>query len=432
MTVAPRFLRVLALALVVCASTARLTAQSEVQKEDVTVYISEVQTVSPGFAMGNIILADPKVAGYEPINNRRELMVRGKKVGTTTVSIWDQRGVLRKELTLNVTTRDAATADDDLKALLKDFPSVEVRRLGGQLIVAGAVSSKDDLAAIEKMAAAAKAKSVVRYVPPGSGLGTAPTSTGPTSTGPASTGPTATGPTTSGPTSTSTPVVTAPGASVMEYEVELLEASSQFATGSYARGIEPSGRSLYKGTVRAAIGQDGTIFIGGKALAPPPDPKEQKKKDKDKKNQGADAAAAAQEEGAETGIRLTVHPNPPSSMGAYKTDVLVETNVPLQYDLYDPEQWRRSRWSFSGKSGDPFGLSGNDLLAAPGISRGSAMGSATRTAGTVARVPGVSGRPGVEYVPVFGSLFRSNSYKKKQTQLLVVLRPRLVAGSVLP
>jgi hypothetical protein len=385
--------------------------------------------------MGNIVLADPKIAGYEPTPGRRELMVRGKKVGTTTLNIWDQKGVLRKELTLNVTTHDADTADDDLKDLLKDFPSVEVRRLGGQLVVAGSVSSKDDLAAIEKMAAAAKAKSVVRYVAPGSGIapsgGTGPVAGGTTSPATPPSGGTSTP---AGPTSG--PVLTAPGGTIMEYEIELLEASAQFATGSYARGIEPSGRSMFKGTVRAAIGQDGTLFIGGKALAPPPDAKELKRREKEakdaKKKGGPDPAAAAEAEGAETGIRLTVHPNAPSSTGSFKTDVMVETNVPLNYDLYDPDQWRRSRWSFSGRTGDPFGLSGNDLLASPQITNGSALGTTTRTAGTVARVPGVSGRPGVEYVPVFGSLFRSNAYKKKQTQLLVVMRPRLVPGAALP
>lgn len=394
-------------------------ARAQVEREDLTVYVSEIQTVSPGFAMGNIVLADPKIAGYEPTNGRRELMIRGKKTGTTTLSIWDQKGALRRELTLMVTTRDADTADDDLRALLKDFPSVEVRRLGGQLIVAGSVSSKDDLAAIEKMASAAKAKNVVRYVPPGGGV--VPPSTGPVATTP---------PANTGGTATTAPAV--PGVAAIEYEVELLEASTQFATGSYARGIEPSGRSLYKGTVRAGYGQEGLLFIGGKALAPPPDPKEQKKREQEARKQGGNAAAQAPPaDEPETGIWLTVRPNPPSGGGqVFKTDVMVETNVPLNYDLYDPEQKRRSRWSFSGRSGDPFGLSGNDLLAAPQIAKGSAVGSATRTAQTASRVPGVSGRPGMEYVPVFGSLFRSNSFKKKQTQLLVVLRPRLVQPAI--
>jgi hypothetical protein len=391
-----------------------LRAAAQVEREQLTVYVSEIQTLTPGFAMGNIVLADPKIAGYEPTAGRRELMIRGKKVGTTTLNIWDQKGALRRELTLVVTTREAASAEGDLKALLKDYPSVEVQRLGGGLIVTGAVSSKDDLTAIEKIAAAGKAKSVVRYVPPGSGVATGPVATTPPATTP--------GATTTAPTATSTapgPIAmpTAPGMTQIEYEIELLEASTQFTTGSYARGIEPSGRSMYKGTVRAGIGQSGTVFIGGKALSPPPDPKKKPKKGEPE---------PAQVEGAETGIRLTVQPNTPGTSGSFKTDVLVETNVPLNYDLYDPDSWRRSRWSFAAKPGEPFGLSGNDLLAAPQIAGGSKIGTATRTATTATRIPGVAGAPGVDYVPVFGSLFRSTAYKKKQTQLLVVLRPRLV------
>ena len=109
--------------------------------------------------------------------------------------------------------------------------------------------------------------------------------------------------------------------------------------------------------------------------------------------------------------------------------MLVETNVPISYDLYDPDGWRRSRWNFTARFGEPFGIAGSDLLASPEVTSSSAVGRASRTAGTVARVPGVSGRPGVDYVPVFGSLFRSNSYSKKRTQLLVVLRPRVAGPS---
>ena len=111
------------------------------------------------------------------------------------------------------------------------------------------------------------------------------------------------------------------------------------------------------------------------------------------------------------------------------TAVEVETNVPLEYNLYDPEVWRRSRYSFSTAEGVPFAVSGNDLLAAPAIAGGmGAMGKATKGASAASSVPGAS-NAGLQFVPVFGSLFGSNNYKTKKTQILVVFRPALTTAA---
>lgn len=388
-----------ALVCLVLSTALEATVTSQTPEDELKVFVGELQTLSPGFAMGNIVLADPAVAGYEPNASRREMLLRGKKVGTTSLSIWDQKGALRRQITLHVTTREASQTEGDLRALLKAYPGVEIHRLAGGLVVTGTVSSNADLQIVERLTSAAKAKSAVRVAFGSVGTGTAPAPGVP-----------------SGEPSTS--------AAVVEFEVELFEASTQFATGSYARGVEPSGRSLYRERLRAPIGGETTVFIGGRAVAPPTQEKSGKGKKQTSPNEGTP------EPGAETGIRLTLRPAEPTQSGTFRTDVLVETNVPISYDLYDPDGWRRSRWNFTARLGEPFGIAGSDLLASPEVTSSSAMGRASRTAGTVARVPGVSGRPGVDYVPVFGSLFRSNSYSKKRTQLLVVLRPRVAGPSL--
>ena len=103
--------------------------------------------------------------------------------------------------------------------------------------------------------------------------------------------------------------------------------------------------------------------------------------------------------------------------------------MPLEYALYDPEVWRRSRYSFTTSEGIPFAVSGNDLLAAPAIAGGrGAMGTVTKGSRVAGSVPGASGKPGLNYVPVFGSLFGSNNYKTKKTQILVVFRPALTVA----
>ena len=383
---APAVLLVLAL----IAVTSRVQAQPT--REELTIYVNEVTTWSPGYAMGDIVLGAPATAGYEPVAGRKQLMLRGKKEGRTTLAVWDQRKVLRHEITLIVTTRDALTREADLKNLLAAYPNVTISRLAGEMLLTGTVASQDDLTAVNNLARVAQIQSTVRVSAPIAGLPTIPVPPKGTSPG-----------TPAGPT---TAPVTPVAANAVEYELELFEASSQFKTGEYGRGVEPSGRSLFKGKVVAALGGEGEVFIGGPAVDP-----------KNKNDKGL----------KDTGIRLTVRPR--QGTGGLTTAVEVETNVPLEYNLYDPEVWRRSRYSFATTEGVPFAVSGNDLLAAPAIAGGmGAMGKATKGASAASSVPGASSS-GLQFVPVFGSLFGSNNYKAKKTQILVVFRPALTTAA---
>jgi hypothetical protein len=386
-----------ALLLAVASSSA---AQGPATREQ-PVFVNEQQTVTPGFAIGNIAIGDPKVADFKVMPGRKEVLIFGKVAGRTRLTLWDQQNVKRDEIDITVGTRQSQQVEADLRELLKDFPSVDVRFFAGQIAVTGAVSSKDDLAAIEKIAAAAKARNLVRYVAPtGVETGSAAISAGASAT-------------------TRPAAVTA--ASEIEYEIELLEASSKFRSGSYATGVEPSGRSLYKGMVRAALGVEREVFIGGNAVTTAVATKGSSK--------GASTQSSPQT--VQTGIKLVMRPVTSDARGRFKTAMMIETNLPFSGESYDPTIWRRARWEFTAGSGEPFGITGGDLLATPdasnAVAKGSAIGSTTRNASKVASLPGVSMAPGAQLVPVFGSLFGSRSYQQKATQLLVILRPRVVA-----
>lgn len=386
--------------------------------------INEQKSFTPGYAVGDIAIGNPKVADFKVMPGRRELLLFGRGEGQTTLTIWDQRRAKRHEIVISVHRATDPQLERELRALLHDFPSVEVRTLAGALVVAGTVSSKDDLAAIEKIAAAAGARSLVRYVPPATtapvpaagGTPVSLTTPAPPPTKPAPSpttppppvSPTAP-PTVSPPAPPATPPVAhnPPGApaALVEYEIELLEASTQFRSGSYRLGIEPSGRRLYLGTVAAPIGAAGEIFIGGVSVAGAEKPKSGK--------------------AIEQGIRLTLRPQAPDPSGRFKTAVLVETNLPFESDVYDPATWRRARWEFTTVPEEPFAITGAELLAAPDLPP-TPSANRGRTPSAVSRLPGVSSLPGTEFVPVFGSLFGSSSYKQRKTQLLVIIRPRLV------
>ncbi len=387
--------------LVVCvvsalAFTVGQAVAQDVVREELTIYVNEITTWSPGYPMGDVVLGSSALAGYEPTAGRRELMLRGKQTGQTTLSVWDQRRTLRHELTLVVSSRAAEKAEADLVQLLAPYPGVELKKLGGQSVLTGQVASAADLKAVNELAKLAGVRSVVTAAAPA----LVPGVVGSGGSGAATGG-----------TGAAAPAGAAARVRV-EYQLELFEASTQFRTGEYGKGVEPSGRSLYKSTVTAIVGEDETHFIGGTAI----DPKAPKE---------AGKQAAAQD--TQTGIRLTLSPRPTERGTGVTTGVLVETNVPLEYDLYDPDVWRRSRFNFGTTRNIPFGLSGNDLLAAPSVdARGNPIASAGRTTGRTARqmssLPGPQ-RSTLSYVPVFGSLFGSSSYQQKRTQLLVVLTP---------
>ncbi len=395
-------------------------AQSPVALKQ-TLSPGEQKTLVPGYAVGDIAIGDPKIADFRVLGaDRKTLILLGKGIGVTSLTIWDQQRRSRHEISISVVRVESEALEAQLVELLRDFPSIEIRRLAAALVLAGSVSSKEDLTAVEKIASAAKVSSVVRYVPPTPipvpapppvAPGTAPSVTvigEPKKVPPTAASVTRT-PATPAPAAALPPPAAVAG--VVVYEIELLEASMRFRTGSYATGIEPSGRRIYAGVVHAPQGQTSQVFIGGPALVGAP---------------GTAKKGAPAEKGrtVETGIRLYLTPEPPDGTGKFRSRVMVETNLPFGSELYDPEAWRRARLEFSGKSGEPFAITGTDLLATPDISTTdrSRLGTATSSAGRIDSIPGVN-VPGLSSVPIFGSLFGSRQYKSRTTQLLVILRP---------
>lgn len=422
----------LAIAIVLLLSTAALViAQTTLLQEEKTLFVNEQQSFIPGYPVGNIAIGDPKVADFRVLQGRRELLLVSKGLGQTTLTVWDQNNVKRHEVLLTVTTRQAMQTESELRELLKDFPGVRVATLSGSLVVTGTVRSANEMSAIDKIAAAGKAKNLTRLetptpapaTPASGGASTAGTPAASSMPTPSAASPTGRPLTASAPPAAA-PAAAAPSAASsmgVDYDIELLEASSTFRSGSYARGIEPSGRSLYKGVVKATLGNESEIFIGGNAVAPAQDNRQFEKQQTAK-------SATGKPQTVETGIRLKLRPDNLNQNGQFTTFILVETNLPIASDTYDPDTWRRARWEFRAVSGEPFGITGGDLLATPTLpNSGSALGTASRTASRAASVPGVSGVSGAQYVPVFGSLFGSKSYQAKTTQLLVILRPKVAA-----
>ena len=381
-----------------------VVAAQDAATQELKLFVKEQKPFTPGYAIGNIAVGDPEVADYKVMPGRREIMLFAKGKGETRLLIWDQKNVKRHDVKITVGVKEEMQAETDLKDLLKPFPTVEVRKLGEQVVVTGQVSTDADMDAVGRIAAAASAQNLVRLVktsPMGAVVGPPPPtgSNAPGSTSPSSPGEPAS------PGGTTAPTAPAAAAQV-EYEVELLEAHVAFASGTYGVGIEPSGRTLFKKVVRVPFNGDTDVIIPGTAALSP-------KADNKLKQQA--------------NLRMRVRPTMLSEEGELTTFVSIETNVPVEGSK-DPSVTRRARWELVSKHDEPFGLGGAELMAMPQVAQGrSKLGrileTASSTSGLAGSAPGVSGYTG--YVPSYLPYYD----KDKKTQLLAVFRPRVVQGA---
>lgn len=374
---------VLALSVV---STAAQAPAAGASPREVRLLVGDQFVLEPGFAVGDIAVGDPAVADFRMRPGRRAVLLLGVGEGRTKLILWDQSGKGRTEVELIVETREQAQAEAKLRVLLRDFPSVRMERVGSGLVVSGSVSSEDDLALIERMAASTGAESFVRYVPPevpaGRGTGT-PTVSGGTGAAPIS--------------------ATAADGVEIEYDVQVMEASITFGSSSFETGIEPSGRVLHAVKVRAKLGAEVQTFIPGKSL----DSKDIKIPPKELPT---------------SGIRLTLTPAALEE-GQLSTKIFVETNMPVKSSAYVPGGWRRARWQSDNEVTAPFSLAGADLLVVPELSSGGGLLSKVSSVGsTISGLPGVSSLPGSQYS---GSVPYYN--KDRKTHLLVLMRARVVS-----
>jgi hypothetical protein len=370
------------------AAGALVWAQGEPVRSEKTLFVDSQESYRPGYAIGDIAIAQPEIADFRVLPGRRELLLIGKSPGTTTLIIWDQQKVKREEIEITVATREDVQAEQDLKELVADFPDVQVRRVRGQLALTGIVQTQQDFDAVQRLADAAGATNLVRLVAGRERY--APTSTEPARTEPGA-------------------APTAPAARpTVAYEVIFLEASVAFTSGTYGIGVEPSGRTLYRQQVSAPLDGEAEVFVPGATIMP-------------KASSGSRDKKGAAAEASSVGLRMKLQPRNLQEDGSFTTFVAIETNVPVPGHT-DPTVMRRARWELSTAPSEPFGLAGAELFAVPEIVQsGSKLGKAVGIAGMVSGLPGVSQAPGASYagsVPYYD--------REKKTQVLALVRPALV------
>lgn len=148
--------------------------------------VGEQKTFKPGYAVGDIAISNPAVCDFRVVSGRREVMLIANGQGFATLTVWDQRGVKRDELAIEVLSREFAKTLADLTELLQPYPDVSIRPLGNRAAITGTVNTPEELQNVRALAGATGAVCTVTVkagpaaaAPPGSPTAVTPAPTQP-------------------------------------------------------------------------------------------------------------------------------------------------------------------------------------------------------------------------------------------------------------
>jgi Pilus formation protein N terminal region len=362
------------LAFLILASASADKAVVPEQTNAVSVAIGHQIQFTPIYRVGNITVVNVDVADFRVGAGRRDIMIIGKSIGITMISVFDQQGRRHQDVEVSVYRKLDSATQSQVEARIRDWPRVSIATLGGVPVLTGEVESeaqRDQAVGFATVAGMKTALTVrpLAMVPPGPAAPTIDTA-------------------------------------MFRYEIVFYEAAASFTTGSYGTRVQPSGRSLYRTSLDVRHGASGQLVVApqfptahGNSTKPRPSI------------------------GRETGFRITLVPGGDSA--GRHTVVTVETNLPLVRVPFDPNQWRAFKDTFPLDADVPIAIGGNELLAAPPPAD-STHPVRDRVA-TVLRLPGVRDARGINELPIFGAVVSSKDYRDGQTQLLLVIRPLFLA-----
>jgi Flp pilus assembly secretin CpaC len=131
----------------------------EVEK---TLFVREQQLLETPYQVGDVAIGAPEVADFKVLEGRRQILMFGRASGRTNMTIWDHNRARRHEVWLTVMTREEAQAETELRDLLKEFRSVQVRWIRGRLTAVGTVASAQELEDLGRILQLTGAMSLVR------------------------------------------------------------------------------------------------------------------------------------------------------------------------------------------------------------------------------------------------------------------------------
>ena len=362
----------------------------------------EQRSLRPGYAVGDIAIADPRVCDYRVLGQRREILLVSQGPGLTTLTLWDQAGVKRDEISIEVWSRELAKLFKDLSELVKPFPDVTVKSLGERLVLSGTVATDAELATVRTLAEASGNVLCVVTSKSGAAPPGVPAEVPPRPPPPVELP--------KPPGDVVPPGVATGTVGVIEYSVDIYESP---VSAPPPEVMGPQGKKLYTLKLRTPVGSPAQqLFLA----EPPPAGKE---KDKQK------GAAPAQP----SGIHVALTPDEVAGSDI-RSHMVVTTNLPLgSFEQKGTPVWIRAQVPVVGRAGTPVYVTELQLAGtaestvfvpwASGSSKGQAVAGAAVNAGSTA-MSTMAGSAGA-YLPGLGGLFGGGGGQKMRPTVLVLV-----------
>jgi pilus assembly protein CpaC len=117
-------------------------------------------TLDVPYDYGNVIDGGSgAIVNIITIRQSGQIIVAGRRVGNTNLTIFDQKGVMRDVVNISVIPSNLARVYENVQAVLSDIEGLSYKVIGNQIYVQGEVSLEDEL---QKVAAVAEREKLVQ------------------------------------------------------------------------------------------------------------------------------------------------------------------------------------------------------------------------------------------------------------------------------
>lgn len=127
--------------------------EARAQQSEETVVVGGQTLLRLDSPVGRIAIGNDNVADFRVLENRRQVLILGRQPGQTSLTIWDQQGNIQRDVVVRVrpSSGTARQIIDELEQLIGGIEGIEYREVGGTVWVEGEVLTERDLQRVERV-----------------------------------------------------------------------------------------------------------------------------------------------------------------------------------------------------------------------------------------------------------------------------------------
>jgi len=111
------------------------------------VYEGDYITHTINYTISRLAVGDPSVADYkaERSGGKIDLLINGKKPGSTNLLVYDAQGNLKEDLTINVLVKNLEEYKKQIQEVLGEIDGLDMRVVSGKLLIEGKVTTPREM-----------------------------------------------------------------------------------------------------------------------------------------------------------------------------------------------------------------------------------------------------------------------------------------------